>query len=105
VCVLRLAGRTLTTGPETFGIVVFEALDLAAASAVMTGDPAVAGGVMTAEVFPFRVALAVGSAARGGGAMKARPGRFAAALYTVHGRRRGRRRRRAWCRYTVYVLE
>ncbi len=57
---LRLAGRTLTTGPETFGIVVFEAPDPAAASAVMAGDPAVAGGVMTAAVFPFRVALAGG---------------------------------------------
>ncbi len=57
---LKLAGRTLTTGPETFGLVVFEAADLVAASAVMAGDPAVAGGVMTAEVFPFRVALAEG---------------------------------------------
>ena len=57
---LKLAGRTLTTGPEPFGIVVFEAADAAAATAVMAGDPAVAGGVMTAEVFPFRVALAGG---------------------------------------------
>ena len=58
--VLKLAGRTLTTGPESFGIAVFEAADAAAAAAVVAGDPAVAGGVMTAARFPFRVALAAG---------------------------------------------
>lgn len=54
---LKLAGRTLTTGPETFGICILETPDEAAARAVMAGDPAVAGGVMTAELFPFRIAL------------------------------------------------
>ena len=55
--VVRLAGRTVTTGPETFGIVVFEAADEAAAHSVVRNDPAVRDGIMTAEVWPFRVAL------------------------------------------------
>ena len=55
--VVRLAGRTVTTGPETFGIVVFEAADEAAAHSVVRNDPAVRDGIMAAEVWPFRVAL------------------------------------------------
>ena len=55
---LILAGRTLTTGPETFGIAIFEAADEAAARAIMNADPAIAEGVMTAELFPYRVAVA-----------------------------------------------
>jgi len=55
--VVKLAGRTLTTGPETFGICVLEAADEKAARAFMAGDPAVKQGVMTAELFPFRIAL------------------------------------------------
>lgn len=52
-----LAGRTLTTDDDTFGIVVFEADSEAAARALMGRDPAVARGVMSAELWPFRVAL------------------------------------------------
>jgi len=52
--VVSFVGRTLTTGPETFGLAVFAAADETAARAVMTADPAVAQGVMTAELFPFR---------------------------------------------------
>ena len=55
--VVLLAGRTLATGPETFGLVVFRAADEAGARSLMAGDPAVRDGVMTAELFPFRVAL------------------------------------------------
>jgi uncharacterized protein YciI len=55
---LILAGRTLTTGPETFGIAIFEAGDETAARRVMNADPAVAEGLMTAELFPYRVAVA-----------------------------------------------
>jgi uncharacterized protein YciI len=55
--VVRLAGRTVTTGPETFGLVLFEAGDEAAARSVMQNDPAVRDGIMTGEVWPFRVAL------------------------------------------------
>ncbi len=52
-----LAGRTLEPGEKTFGLVVFEAADLAAARTFMEGDPAVVAGVMTATVHPYAVAL------------------------------------------------
>ena len=55
--VVKMAGRTLTTGPESFGVVVLEAPDEAAARAIMEDDPAVKEGVMSAELLPFRVAL------------------------------------------------
>lgn len=57
---LILAGRTLTTDASTFGVVIFRAVDEAAARAVMAADPAVKGGVMIAELFPYRVALREG---------------------------------------------
>ncbi|PYJ14760.1 MAG: hypothetical protein DME96_15110 [Verrucomicrobia bacterium] len=50
---LILAGRTEEPGDKTFGIAIFEALDEAAARAFMQADPAVAGGLMTAELHPF----------------------------------------------------
>jgi len=52
-----LAGRTDTGDARVFGIVVFRAENLAAASALMKADPAVAEGVMRGEVFPFHLAL------------------------------------------------
>lgn len=55
--IVLMAGRTVTSGPETYGIVVFEAADHAAAEEVVAGDPAVKGGVMNAELQPFRVAI------------------------------------------------
>lgn len=55
--VVLLAGRTLTPDEHAFGIVVFAAASEPAARALMDGDPAVAGGVMRAELMPFRVAL------------------------------------------------
>ena len=54
--VVRLAGRTLTTGPESFGIVILDAGSEESARRVMEMDPAVKLGVMNAELFPFRVA-------------------------------------------------
>jgi uncharacterized protein len=54
---LILAGRTLNTDDSTFGIVIFNASDDAAAQAIASNDPAVMQGVMRAEVFPYRVAL------------------------------------------------
>ncbi|MBK7673021.1 MAG: ATP-binding cassette domain-containing protein [bacterium] len=59
---LRLAGRVLDSGERTFGIVIFEAVDSAAAAALMAADPAVKGGVMGAELFPFNIALMAGGA-------------------------------------------
>lgn len=55
--VLILAGRTLLEDERTFGIVIFEASDESAARQIMENDPAVHGGVMKAELFPYRVAL------------------------------------------------
>ncbi|HEV2842914.1 MAG TPA: YciI family protein [Chthoniobacterales bacterium] len=54
---LILAGRTLEPGDKTFGVAIFEAADEAAARKFMESDPAVAGGLMTAELHPFAVAL------------------------------------------------
>jgi len=54
---LILAGRTREPGDKTFGIAIFEAADEAAARKFMEADPAVAGGVMTAELHPFAVVL------------------------------------------------
>jgi uncharacterized protein len=54
---LILAGRTMEPGEKTFGIAIFEAADEAAARAFMEADPAVAAGLMTAEVHPFAVVL------------------------------------------------
>lgn len=55
--VVLLAGRTLTRDEQTFGIVIFVAPTEEAALAIMHGDPAVQGGVMKAELFPYRIAL------------------------------------------------
>ena len=52
-----LAGRSNEPEDKTFGIVVFEAADEAAAKEFMNGDEAVKSGVMTAELHPFMVAL------------------------------------------------
>jgi uncharacterized protein YciI len=52
-----MAARTLTTGPETFGIVIFYAQDEEEAQEIMAADPAVAQGVMQADLYPFRIAL------------------------------------------------
>ncbi len=52
-----LVGRTREPGDKTFGIAIFEAADEAAARKFMEADPAVAAGVMTAELHPFAVVL------------------------------------------------
>src|SRR5437016_11721209 len=54
--VMILFGRTATTGPETFGIVVFESESEESARRLMESDPAIVHGVMSAELFPYRVA-------------------------------------------------
>jgi len=55
--VMRLVGRTQNNDERTIGIAVFRAADEAEALAIMQGDPAVRDGVMSAELFPFRIAL------------------------------------------------
>jgi uncharacterized protein YciI len=52
-----LAGRSTEAGDKTFGLVIFEAADEAAARAIMVSDPAVKGGIMTATLHPYAVAL------------------------------------------------
>jgi uncharacterized protein YciI len=56
--VVLLAGRTLNEDSSTFGIVIFEASSDAEARDLMACDPAVRAGVFSAELFPYRVALA-----------------------------------------------
>lgn len=56
-----LAGRTLTTDPQSMGIVIINTVDEEEAVALMQADPAVAEGVMTAVLSPFRIALLAGS--------------------------------------------
>jgi len=53
-------GRILLVGPcedFAFGVVIFEAPDEAAARSFMESDPAIAEGLMTGELHPFRVSL------------------------------------------------
>ena len=54
---LILAGRTLNMDEKTFGIVILEVDSEIDAENIKNSDPAVAEGVMTAELFPYRVAL------------------------------------------------
>jgi uncharacterized protein YciI len=54
--VVLLFGRTQTTGPSTFGVVIYRAGSPADAEEIMREDPAVRAGVMRGELFPFRVA-------------------------------------------------
>ena len=55
--VMILMGRTQNNDVSTFGIAIFEAEDEAAARAIMENDPAVKNGVMTATLYPYKMAL------------------------------------------------
>ncbi len=54
---LIIAGKTDGLDEKTFGIAVFEAESPAAAEKIMKDDPAVKNGLMTAELFPYTIAL------------------------------------------------
>lgn len=54
---LILAGKTGGLDENTFGIVIFEASSPDEANMIMKNDPAVAEGIMTAVLFPYRVAI------------------------------------------------
>jgi uncharacterized protein len=54
--VMLLVGRTQDNSPRTFGIAIFQAESEEQAQAIM--HPAVRQGVMHAELFSFRIALA-----------------------------------------------
>ena len=55
--VMILVGRTQNNDETTMGIAIFEAEDDETARHIMQNDPAIAGGVMTAVLYPYRVAL------------------------------------------------
>jgi uncharacterized protein YciI len=55
--VVLLAGRTLNNDDKAFGIVIITAASESDAIGIMRNDPAVAKGVMDAEIFPYRIAL------------------------------------------------
>jgi uncharacterized protein YciI len=55
--VIILVGRTLTTDENTMGLAIFRAESEDAARQIMTGDPAVKRGLMTATLYPFKVVL------------------------------------------------
>ena len=55
--VVILMGRTQNNDASTFGIAIFEAKDEATARSIMENDPAVKGGVMTATLYPYKIAL------------------------------------------------
>lgn len=55
--IVALAGRTLTTDTSSFGIVILKNVSEQAARRIMNEDPAVFHNIMTAKLFPFRIAL------------------------------------------------
>jgi uncharacterized protein YciI len=55
--VVILAGRTLNTDENGLGLTIFEAEDELAAREILENDPVVKNGVMSAALFPYRVAL------------------------------------------------
>lgn len=54
--ILVMAGRTTHEGPSSFGIVVLNA-DYETSHDLMLNDPAVKKGIMTAELYPYHLAL------------------------------------------------
>lgn len=54
------AGRTTNADRSSFGVVIFRAESDEAARAFVAADPAVASGIMRAELFPYGVALVAG---------------------------------------------
>ena len=55
--VALLVGRTLNADQSAFGTVIFQAESLDEARRIMEEDPAVVGGVMSAEVFPYKIVM------------------------------------------------
>lgn len=55
--VMILMGRTQTADESTFGIAIFEVENEEAAQKIMRDDPAVTTGVMTATLYPYKIAL------------------------------------------------
>lgn len=54
---LILDGKTAGIDEKTFGIVILEVESDEEAKAIMENDPCVVEGIMTAELYPYKVAL------------------------------------------------
>jgi len=59
---LRAEGRIVVAGPsvapgDTFGLGIFDQDDRAEVEAIVAADPAITGGIMTAEIRPYRIAV------------------------------------------------
>ena len=59
---LRSEGRLVLAGPsalpgDTFGLGIFDQDDRAEVEAIVAADPAVTGGIMTAEIRPYRISV------------------------------------------------
>ncbi|WP_270180850.1 YciI family protein [Alkalihalobacillus sp. CinArs1] len=54
---LIMAGRTVNDDDSAFGIVVIQTNSEEEATSIMKKDPAVREGIMTAELYPYHVAL------------------------------------------------
>ena len=52
-----LAGKTNGLDNKTFGIVIIETETEEEAMTIMNNDPAILEGIMTAEFYPYRVAI------------------------------------------------
>ena len=52
-----LVGRTLNTDPSAFGVVIYKAESHRQALKIMAADPAISGGVMTGEMFPYKIVM------------------------------------------------
>ncbi len=55
--IVQIAGRTLISGKDSFGIVVFETNSLEEAEKIMNNDPAVLNNIMCSKLYPFKVSL------------------------------------------------
>jgi uncharacterized protein YciI len=53
--IVLLSGRTQTSDDATFGIVILKADSESSAVKIMKNDPAVKHGVMSAELFPYKI--------------------------------------------------
>jgi uncharacterized protein YciI len=59
---LRAEGRLVLAGPsalpgDTFGLGIFDQKHRAEVEAIVAADPAITGGIMTAEIRPYRISV------------------------------------------------
>lgn len=54
---LVMAGKTIGMDEKTLGIVLLEVESEEEALTIMNNDPAVAEGIMTAELYPYKIAI------------------------------------------------